>query len=106
MIKKGAQRENLTAKVFGGGKVLNGAKNIVSIGERNIGFAKAFLKTEGIPIKKENVGAFHGRKIYFLTKNNNVFLKKVGLDSQLSEERKFKEQLEKLKTDETDITLF
>ena len=106
MIKLGAERKNISAKIFGGGKVLNSNSNITSIGERNIGFTKAFLKTEGIAIQKEDTGAYYGRKIFFLTINNSVFVKKVGIDTQLSEERRFKMQLEKLRDNETDITIF
>ncbi len=106
MMKKGASRKNLTAKIFGGGKLLHNPRNIASVGDRNIGFTKAFLKMEGIPILSENVGSYHGRKIFFLTENNSIFLKKVQLEPALTEEKKYMKQLEELKSSQPDITLF
>ena len=106
MMKSGADRKRLTAKIFGGGKVLRAANNVTSVGDKNIGFTRAFLKMEGIPILGENVGEFHGRKIFFLTDKNSVFVKRVELEPAVIEERKYMKQLEEIKNAGTDITIF
>ncbi len=105
MQKKGAGRKNLQAKVFGGGRVLKSMSNTESIGDRNIGFTRAFLKLEGIKIDRENVGETFGRKIFFLVGKNRVFMKKVAIEPAVSEERKYMKQLLELRN-KADITLF
>ncbi len=78
MIKLGCQRDNLTAKVFGGGHVLNYAPSKNSVPANNINFIKAFLNMEGIKILKEDLGGFQGRKVLFFTKDNKIYIKKLG----------------------------
>ncbi len=103
--KAGADRKNIRAKVFGGGNVLKHSGRTQTVGEKNINFARAYLKMEQISIEKENVGANFGRKIFFLTENNSVFMKKVGIDALLSEEDKYLEKLIKIKK-QGNVTLF
>ncbi|MBI9107027.1 MAG: chemotaxis protein CheD [Spirochaetales bacterium] len=106
MLKSGAQRRNLSAKIFGGGKVLKSSTKIPNIGDQNIGFARAFLKTEGIPLLKENVGDSVGRKIFFLTKQNSIFVRRVEIESAVAEERKYMDKLAQMKNEESNITIF
>lgn len=105
MQKNGANRKNLRAKIFGGGNVISNTHTTESVGDKNIGFAKAFLKTEGILIEKESIGDKFGRKIFFLTGENRVFLKKVAIENALTEELNYMKKLKDLKA-QTDITLF
>ncbi|MBI9109483.1 MAG: chemotaxis protein CheD [Spirochaetales bacterium] len=85
MQKSGADRKNLRAKVFGGGNVLSRQSTIQSVGDKNIGFARAYLKMEQIPIEKEHVGDHFGRKIFFLTGEKKIFMKKIGFEQALQE---------------------
>lgn len=103
--KRGARRDNLKAKIFGGGKVINKNFSGTTVGDKNIGFARAFLKTEEIPILGENVGNTYGRKIFFLTENNSVFVKKVDIEPAEAEEREYMKKLSVLKQ-QSDITIF
>jgi len=105
MQKKGAERRNLRAKIFGGGNVISRNRNRASVGDKNIGFARAYLKTEGIKIESENVGSSYGRKIFFLTGKNTVFVKKVALEPAENEERMYMKKLLELKQ-KTEITIF
>lgn len=105
MQKRGAERSNLKAKIFGGGRVINRDFTGSTVGDKNIGFAKAYLKTENIPIESEDVGRTHGRKIYFLTNNNSVFVKKVDLEPAVEEERNYMKKLLAMKQ-KSDITIF
>lgn len=106
MMKAGAARSRLKSKIFGGGKVLKSSATLTSVGDRNIGFTRAFLRTEGIPIVKEDVGDYYGRKIFFLTGKNSIFVKRVEIEPAVAEERRYLEKLEQLRTKKTDITLF
>lgn len=106
MQKSGAERKNLVAKIFGGGNVLSRTGKGPSIGDKNIGFTRAYLKSEGIPIESEDVGSTYGRKIFYLTEKNAVFVKKVALEPAEAEERAYMKQLLDIKKSDESVTLF
>ena len=62
MLKRGADRTRLKAKVFGGAK-MNG--NLRDIGSSNATFARKFLNDEGIPIVGESLGGTSARRVRF-----------------------------------------
>jgi chemotaxis protein CheD len=79
-IKYGTRRENLTAKIFGGGNVLKFRKSDGDITGSNIRFAKKFLELEGIPVQSEDSGGYSGRKILFFTDTAKVLLKRFDAE--------------------------
>ncbi|QNA89601.1 chemoreceptor glutamine deamidase CheD [Massilia sp. Dwa41.01b] len=76
LLKAGARRENLEAKVFGGGAVLRGF-TAMNVGERNAAFVTSFLKTERIPVLAEDLNDIHPRKVYFFPRTGKVLVKKL-----------------------------
>ncbi|MEO0363143.1 MAG: chemotaxis protein CheD, partial [Pseudomonadota bacterium] len=62
LMRMGAARDGLRAKLFGGG-MLNGG--VWDIGERNAAFARKFLEDEGIPCVGHSLGGSSGRRIRF-----------------------------------------
>jgi chemotaxis protein CheD len=79
LMKIGAARGSLSAKVFGGGSVLHftgggGSK----IPASNIEFAFEYLKKEGIPVVASDVGGQDPRKIFFFARTGKVLLKRIG----------------------------
>lgn len=76
LLKAGARRENLEAKVFGGGNVLRGFVAI-NVGERNAKFVRSYLKAEGIRIVAEDLNDIHPRKVYFFPRSGKVLVKKL-----------------------------
>lgn len=76
LLKAGARRENLEAKVFGGGAVLRGF-TAMNVGARNADFVMQFLKTERIPVLAEDLNDIHPRKVYFFPKTGKVMVKKL-----------------------------
>ncbi len=76
LLKGGARRENLEAKVFGGGNVLRGFTSI-NVGERNASFVLKFLKAEQIKITGEDLNDIYPRKVYFFPKTGRVLVKKL-----------------------------
>lgn len=62
LLRNGAARDRLQAKIFGGAKMLSNLKNI---GESNADFARWFLEEEGIKCVNSSVGGTRGRKIRF-----------------------------------------
>ncbi len=108
LIKLGGGRENLSAKVFGGGHVLASVSNTnTSVPQSNIEFVKAFLSMEGIPVLGSDVGGVHGRKILFIPKTGQVFVKKLVAEAEakvFANEEKFKKTITQPKSEE--VTLF
>jgi chemotaxis protein CheD len=76
LLKAGAKRENLEAKVFGGGNVLRGFVAI-NVGERNAQFVRDYLKAESIKVVAEDLNDVHPRKVYFFPRTGKVLVKKL-----------------------------
>ncbi|MBC7499964.1 MAG: chemoreceptor glutamine deamidase CheD [Herminiimonas sp.] len=76
VLKAGARRENLEAKVFGGGAVLRGFVAI-NVGERNAQFVRQYLRAENIRIIAEDLNDIHPRKVYFFPRTGKVLVKKL-----------------------------
>jgi chemotaxis protein CheD len=76
LLKAGARRENLEAKVFGGGAVLKGF-TAINVGERNAAFVLNFLKVERIRVVAEDLNDIHPRKVYFFPRSGKVLVKKL-----------------------------
>lgn len=76
LLKSGARRENLEAKVFGGGAVLKGF-TAINVGERNAAFVLSFLRNEKIRIVAEDLNDIYPRKVYFFPRTGKVLVKKL-----------------------------
>jgi chemotaxis protein CheD len=76
LLKLGARRSNLEAKVFGGGNVLEGL-TVANVGQRNADFVLQFLKTENIRVVAQDLVDIFPRKVYFFPKNSKVMVKKL-----------------------------
>ncbi len=74
LIKLGARRERLEAKVFGGGNVLRGF-TASNVGERNAEFVLKFLQTERIPVVARDLVGTCPRKVYFFPADGKVRVK-------------------------------
>ena len=62
LLKDGARRARLEAKIFGGAMMLGGMRDI---GAANIDFTRGFLADEGIPVTAESVGGSRARRVRF-----------------------------------------
>jgi len=62
MLKRGAMRQNLKARIYGGATMRQG---LGEIGNNNIQFARRFLANESIAILGENVGGTSARRVEF-----------------------------------------
>lgn len=76
LLKLGARRSNLEAKVFGGGNVLDGL-TVANVGQRNADFVLRFLQTEKIRIVAQDLVDIFPRKVFFFPKNSRVMVKKL-----------------------------
>jgi chemotaxis protein CheD len=77
MISLGCSKNNLKAKIFGGGEVIETQVVQFHIGTRNIEVARQSLEERKIPIVSSSVGGKLGRKIEFLTFTGDVRQKYV-----------------------------
>jgi len=76
LLKSGARRENMEAKVFGGGAVLRGF-TAINVGERNAAFVMSYLRTEKIRVVAEDLNDVFPRKVYFFPRTGKVLVKKL-----------------------------
>lgn len=76
LIKLGAVRDRLEAKVFGGGSVIAGMTH-ANVGERNAEFVLKFLRTEGIRVVARDLNDIYPRKVYFFPASGRVMVKKL-----------------------------
>lgn len=62
LLKNGARKTNLRAKLFGGARMIDGMSDI---GGRNADFAREFFRYEDIEIVSESLGGRSARRIEF-----------------------------------------
>jgi len=97
LLKLGARRENLEAKVFGGGGVMAALMNS-QVGTRNAEFVTQYLKTERIPITASDLLDIYPRKVYFFPVTGRVMVKKlvdVRNETLIERERAYAASLKK-----------
>lgn len=107
LLKMGAKRNNLEAKVFGGGAVLRGF-TVANVGERNSEFVLHFLRTENIPILAQDLLDIFPRKVYYFPNTGLVRVKKlrrVHNDTIVKRESEYVTRLHYAKV-EGDVELF
>lgn len=100
LMKAGAWRPALRAKVFGGGSVLRSRPggSGKTIPQSNIDFAFQFLETEQIPIDSSDTGGVNARKILVFPRTMRVMLKRLGQQSRTEVEKEEEAYLTKLQT--------
>jgi chemotaxis protein CheD len=76
LVKRGAQRATMEAKVFGGGAVLEGMTSM-RVGERNTTFVLDYLRTERIPVVSKDVLEIYPRKVCFLPASGKAMVKRL-----------------------------
>jgi chemotaxis protein CheD len=77
MMKRGASRMTMEAKIFGGGAVISGM-NSINVGERNTKFVTEFLAMERIPIVSKDVLDIYPRKVCFLPASGKAMVKRLA----------------------------
>ena len=77
MIKLGSRRENMQAKIFGGGQVMANFTTM-NVGERNTDFVTNYLQTERIPIVSEDVLDIYPRKVVYFPATGKAMVKRLA----------------------------
>lgn len=76
---------DLIVKLFGGAQVLDFNSHDLgrkTVGEQNVLQAEKILESLGLDIAARDTGGVRGRKLFFCTRNGDVFLHRMGQRSQ------------------------
>jgi chemotaxis protein CheD len=97
MLRLGAQRRDMVAKVFGGAHVMQGFESL-DVGEQNAAFVLRFLQEEGVPLAARDLGGVHPRKLVFFPATGKVHVKRLqppDLGDLQHAERAYRERLQR-----------
>lgn len=75
MLAKGAQKQRMIAKAFGGGNVVSSLRK--SIGDGNISFTRCWLEREGIALVSSDFGGSWARKVIFQPDSGDAYCKRI-----------------------------
>ncbi len=80
MIKLGARKDKIVAKLAGGAQmfVFNQSSDLMRIGYRNVVASKEKLKLLNIPIISEDTGGNYGRTIELYSDDGRLMIKTIG----------------------------
>jgi chemotaxis protein CheD len=95
LLKLGADRGRLQAKVFGGASVLEGM-DALNVGTQNGAFVLEFLAEERIPVVAQDLYDVCPRKVYFFPASGKVMVKRLGALRNDTLEQREREYLAKL----------
>ncbi len=107
LLKRGARRERLEAKIFGGGQVLPSFSSH-HVGARNVVFVRNYLSTERIFVAAEDLGDLYARKVCFLPHSGQAFMRRiesVHATADLASESAYSKRL-RTRPDHGDVELF
>lgn len=105
ILKNGGKKNNLRAKVFGGGKVL---RQMSDVGQRNIDFVLTYLEEEHIELVGSDIGSHYPRKVLFEPLTGRAFVKRLDNlhnDTIVQRETDYRSSIDKAPVD-GDIELF
>ncbi len=105
LLSKGAKKERLEFKIFGGGRIINAQSNI---GWYNIGFAFDYIYTEGFKVISQDIGDIYPRKVLFYPNTGRVRVRRLNAmhnQSLASEESRYSQKIV-TKPVEGDVELF
>jgi chemotaxis protein CheD len=108
LLKRGAARNRLEAKIFGGGQVMQSFTN-TPVGLRNSEFVLNYLKAEKIPVVAQDLLGIHPRKVCFFPDSGGCLVKRLphAHDSEVAaEERAYRAKLLQSSSSSGDVELF
>ncbi|MGA2492802.1 MAG: chemotaxis protein CheD [Roseiarcus sp.] len=83
LMKQGAHRDRLEAKLFGGARMMAGLSDI---GKKNAEFAERYLKHEGIAVVGKDLGGERGRRLQYWPvsgRARQAYVAAGGIDEKL-----------------------
>lgn len=86
LVKAGARRDRLQAKVFGGAAVLPNMPSL-NVGDRNGEFVLRYLHEQKINLYAQDLGGVHARRVALLAESGRVVVRKLRQAQELGELR-------------------
>ena len=77
VVRAGASRGALVAKVFGGASVLGALRAGRNLGDENVQLALRLLEEERIPVLDRDVGGTRGRKVVLLADEGTAWVRQL-----------------------------
>lgn len=78
LLKAGARRASLRAKLFGGGSILDAFRRGGRLGDENAALAVRLLADAGIPVLEKDLGGRVGRKLIFHTDDGSAWVRSLS----------------------------
>ena len=94
ILKRGARRDRLEVKLFGGGRMITGMSHV---GRWNIEFVHAYVAAEGLRITAEDVDGPYPRKVYYDPQTGSArvrYLRSLANSTIADRERDYRRRLE------------
>ncbi len=76
LLCRGARRERLEVKVFGGAALSDGGS---LVGPRNAAFVEAYLQAEGLPIAARHLRGKHPRRVHYFPLTGRVMMRELHI---------------------------
>lgn len=104
MLNRGARKEGLVAKAFGGGNVVSSIR--LAIGTRNATFAQEWLQREGIRLLASDFGGPWSRKVIGVPQTGEVYCRRSPIPlpiDQVCEEAEYEQAISRPADDRTEL---
>jgi chemotaxis protein CheD len=95
MLRMGADRRRMVAKVFGGAQLLSGFDRL-DVGAKNSEFVLDFLRVEGIRVAARDLMDVCPRKVHFFLDSGKVQVKRLNLTPSDPVQKREREYLSRL----------
>lgn len=95
MLRLGADRRRMVAKVFGGARLLAGFDRL-DVGAKNSEFVLEFLRVEGIRVAAQDLLDVCPRKVHFVVDTGKVQVKRLSLTPSDPVQKREREYLQRL----------
>lgn len=92
LVKAGARRDRLQAKVFGGAAVLPNMPSL-NVGDRNCEFVTRYLRAQGIDVYAHDLGGTQARRVCFLPDSGKVVVRRLRAHQELEQVRRQESEL-------------
>lgn len=87
LVRAGARRDRLQAKVFGGGAVLANMTTL-NIGDRNADFVLRYLRAERIEVAAQDLRGPHARRVCFVPATGKAIVRKLRAQTEVRQVQK------------------
>ncbi len=103
LLRSGARRERLEAKLFGGARMFGGLSDV---GASNAAFAEKFMRDEGIPVVGSSLGGLSARRVQYWPTTGRAQQRTVTDNAELTHLREVPVRVPAPVADEGSVELF